>query len=191
MAGAVRLILASRSPQRRAILAQLGIPFEAIVSDVEEREQGPGEEIAVENAVAKTRAVAVSHPDALVLGLDTVVELDGRIYGKPQSATEAGETLRALSGRTHTVISGLCLIGEGGERTALARTAVRFRAVDPALAAWYLSGGEWRERAGGYAIQGRGAALVEAIDGDYWNVVGLPVPTLLELEPELIRGERS
>jgi septum formation protein len=181
-----RLILASRSPQRKAILEQLGIAFEIVVSDVEEREAGPGAEIAVQNALAKARAVAVRHPGALVLGVDTVVELDERIYGKPETAAQAMDTLRALSGRMHTVISGVCLTGAGGERTALARTAVRFRSLDPGLLAWYLAGDEWRERAGGYAIQGRGAALVAAIEGDYWNVVGLPVPALLELEPGLI-----
>jgi septum formation protein len=180
------LILASRSPQRRAILEQLGIRFSPVVSDVEEREQGPAEEVAVENARRKAEAVAARQPGVLVLGADTVVSLEGRLYGKAQTPAQAGEMLRALSGRRHEVVGGLCLTGRGPTRTAVARTSVRFRALSNELIEWYLASGEWRERAGSYAIQGRGAALVAEIDGDYLNVVGLPVATLLELVPELV-----
>jgi len=180
------LILASGSPQRRAILGQLGIAFDIVVSGVEELEEGDPEAVAAENARRKARAVAAGSRDARVLGVDTLVALDGRIYGKPQSPDEARRTLRALSGRTHTVISGVCTVRDGASREAVARTEVRFRALDPALVDWYVASGEWRERAGGYAIQGRGAALVAAIAGDYTNVVGLPVVTLLELMPDLL-----
>ncbi len=181
-----RLILASRSPQRRAILSQLGVAFEALVPDVEEREQGPAAEIALHNARCKASAVAGQVPDALVLGVDTVVALDGAVYGKPADPDQARATLRALSGRVHTVFSGVCLVGEGTERTAVADTRVRFRELDDSLVEWYVAGEEWRDRAGGYAIQGRGAALVAAIEGDYSNVVGLPVNALLALAPELL-----
>jgi septum formation protein len=180
------LILASRSPQRRAILEQLGIAFSVVVPQVEEIEQGPGEEAAVENARRKALAAAAHHPDALILGADTVVCLEETIYGKPAGAEQAGEMLRALSGRRHTVIGGLCLTGRGPTRTAAAQTTVQFRKLDERLISWYLESGEWRERAGSYAIQGRGAALVAEIEGDYLNVVGLPVATLLELAPELL-----
>jgi septum formation protein len=183
-----KLILASRSPQRRAILEQLGIEFSVEVPGVEELESGGGEEVAVENARRKARAVAQHVTEEVVLGVDTVVSADGRLYGKPADDRDARATLRALSGAEHAVLGGICLVQGGAERTALARTGVRFRPLSDELIEWYLASGEWRERAGGYAIQGRGAALVAAIDGDFWNVVGLPVPALLELAPGLLRG---
>lgn len=181
-----RLILASRSPQRRAILEQLGIPFSVVVPQVDELMSGPPDEVVLENAHRKASAVAAAAPAAMVLGVDTVVWAGGRIYGKPAGVEEAGETLRALSGTRHVVLSGVCLIARGHARTAAARTVVEFREFDPTLIEWYLASGEWQERAGGYAIQGRGAALVSTVDGDYLNVVGLPVATLLELEPGLL-----
>jgi septum formation protein len=184
-----RLVLASRSPQRRAILEQLGLEFSIEVPDVEELEQGPPHEVALENAYRKAAAVAGEGSGGLVLGVDTVVSLGARMYGKPADPAEARATLGALAGRRHAVISGICLIGEDGRsRTASAQTLVEFRALPEPLIDWYVASGEWRERAGGYAIQGRGAALVAAIEGDYLNVVGLPVPTLLELEPDLLGG---
>lgn len=186
-----RLILASGSPQRRAILTQLGLDFEVRVSGVEERERGPAPETSLANARAKATAVAAGAPEALVLGVDTMVALDGAIYGKPGDPAQARATLQALSGREHTVFSGVCLIAGGAQRCAVADTRVRFRELDGALIEWYVAGEEWRERAGGYAIQGRGAALVAAIDGDYSNVVGLPVATLLALAPELLRPGRG
>jgi septum formation protein len=172
------ITLASRSPQRRAILEQLGVKFEVVVPDVEEREDGDPREMVVENALRKARAVEGD----LVLGVDTTVVVDGRAYGKPADEDEARETLSLLSGRTHDVWSGIAL----NERTAAACTRVTFRELGKPVLEWYLRSGEWRERAGGYAIQGRGAALVNAIEGDFWNVVGLPVPTLLELAPDLL-----
>jgi septum formation protein len=181
------LVLASRSPQRRAILEQLGIEFEVRVPDVEELEHGPPNEVAIENAYRKANAIAADAPDAVVLGVDTVVSIGTRLYGKPESPEKARATLSALAGRRHVVTSGVCVIDpERGPRTAAARTVVEFRAADERLIGWYVAGGEWRERAGGYAIQGRGAALVARIEGDYSNVVGLPVPTLLELLPRLL-----
>jgi septum formation protein len=182
------LILASRSPQRRAILEQLGIPFRVEPADVEELEDGDPRAVVVENARRKARAVA----GAPVLGVDTEVVLDGRVFGKPADAAEAETLLRRLSGRTHEVWSGICMRREsGGERTASAVTRVRFRRLEQRDIDWYLATGEWRERAGGYAIQGRGAALVEEIAGDYWNVVGLPVPELLRLAPDLLVAGNS
>lgn len=176
------LILASRSPQRRAILEQLGLDFDVVVPEVEELEDGPPGEVAVENAYRKAAAVS----GELVLGVDTVVALGARLYGKPADRAAARETLSALSGRRHAVISGVCLISDGRHRTAVATTYVSFRALDPALLDWYVDSEEWRERAGGYAIQGKGAALVERIEGDYTNVVGLPVTTLLQIAPGLL-----
>jgi septum formation protein len=149
---------------------------------VEELSEGPPGEVAVENAYRK--AGAVDAP--LVLGVDTVVALGTRIYGKPTDPQSARETLTALSGRRHAVISGICLIADGRHRTAAATTHVDFRALSNDLVEWYVGSGDWRERAGGYAIQGRGAALVERIEGDYTNVVGLPVTTLLQIAPGLL-----
>jgi septum formation protein len=186
----MRLILASRSPQRRAILEQLGIPFEAVASDVEELTEGPPQELASENAYRKAAAVAArtgtGGADALVLGVDTIVALGATVYGKPADADAARETLAVLAGRRHTVLSGVCLIDGERVRTAVATTTVQFRALSGEIIDWYVETGEWRERAGGYAIQGRGAAFVQSIEGDYSNVVGLPVPTLLELLPGLV-----
>lgn len=183
-------MLASRSPQRRAILEQLGVEFSVQVPDVEELEAGPPHEVALENAYRKASAVAAagSGADGIVLGVDTVVALGARLYGKPADSEDARATLSALAGRRHAVVSGVCVIEAGQSRTAAARTLVEFRSLTEPLIDWYLASGEWRERAGGYAIQGRGAALVAAIEGDYLNVVGLPVATLLELAPGLLAG---
>jgi septum formation protein len=116
-----------------------------------------------------------------VLGADTVVALGGRILDKPADTEQAREWLEGLSGRTHQVVGGLCVVDDEGERSALAVTEVDFRPLSPEMVSWYLATEEWRDRAGGYAIQGRGAALVQGIRGDYLNVVGLPVATFLDL----------
>jgi len=176
------LVLASRSPRRRAILEQLGVEFRVEVPDVEELSEGEPRALVLENARRKARAVE----DERVLGVDTAVVLDGRSFGKPRDAAEAERFLRELSGREHEVLSGMALRDSAGERTDVAVTRVRFRELDEHTIEWYLSRGEWGDCAGGYAIQGKGAALVEQIEGDYWNVVGLPVPALLRLVPDLL-----
>jgi septum formation protein len=187
--GLTPLVLASRSPQRRAILEQLGIPFEVTVPEVEELTAGDPEMVVFENARRKARAAAESAPGR-VLGVDTAVLIDGDLLGKPSGAEQARSFLVRLSGRTHTVRSGLCLLEGETERGGVADTDVTFRTLSPELVDWYLETGEWRERAGAYAIQGHGAALVERIDGDYWNVVGLPVALLLGVAPDLLEPER-
>jgi septum formation protein len=181
------LILASSSPQRKTILEQLGIRFRVVVPAVDELTSGSAEELVLENAHRKAAAavadLGISDSAKPVLGVDTVVALGPRVYGKPKHVQEARATLEALSGRTHRVLSGVCLIADGNARMATAVTSVAFRLLDAATLDWYLDSDEWQGRAGGYAIQGRGAALVERIDGDYLNVVGLPVTTLLDLYP--------
>jgi septum formation protein len=161
-----------------------------VVSDAEELSGGDDPvSVAVDNARRKAQAVARAGPPRsapVVLGVDTVVVLDGVIYGKPADAGEARATLKRLSGRTHEVVSGIAVVEDGETRTASATTRVSFRALDAPTLDWYLATEEWRERAGGYAIQGRGAALVAEIQGDYLNVVGLPVAALLELLPTLL-----
>jgi septum formation protein len=176
------LTLASRSPQRRAILTQLGIEFTVVEPDYEEHDP-PGadpSELVVVHAIGKARSVEGAH----VLGVDTTVALDGDSLGKPTGPDEAREMLGRLSGRAHVVHSGLCLRVGAVEHTRLCSTEVEFRQLDEGDIDWYLSSGEWEGRAGGYAVQGRGAALVRRIAGDYTNVVGLPVSALLEAMSE-------
>ena len=187
MAGpAPNLVLASRSPQRRAILDSLGVAFELRPVDVVEEDEGAPVAVAAENALRKAVA-GKARPDEVVLGVDTIVVTDLEIWGKPPNEDAARETLRRLGGRTHTVISGVALVDEDGVvRADEAMTRVTFRPLDEPMIEWYLRSGEWDGRAGGYAIQGRGGALVERIDGDYLNVVGLPVGTLLGLWPGLL-----
>jgi septum formation protein len=179
------LVLASRSPQRRAILEILGIDFVVRAVDVTENTEGEPPEVAIANARRKALAAAVD-PSELVLGVDTVVALGDRIWGKPTDEDSARATLSALSGATHEVVSGIALLREGEARTAAETTRVTFRDLDERTIDWYVAAGEWRERAGGYAIQGRGGALVRRIDGDFLNVVGLPVGALLDLWPDLL-----
>jgi septum formation protein len=180
------LILASRSPQRRAILAQLGIAFEVEPADIEELGAGDPVEVARANALAKAAAAADRRPGRTVLGVDTVVALDGEIYGKPASAAAARETLKRLSGRTHEVVSGIALLDPANPQVGHEVTGVVFRDLDDGLVARYVQTGEWSGRAGGYAIQGKGALLVRRIMGDYLNVVGLPVAKLLDLDLRLM-----
>ena len=156
--------------------------FIVVAPEVEERSDGDPRSLVLENALRKARAVEGER----VLGADTAVALEGRVFGKPADEAEAEFFLRQLAGRTHRVWSGLAVREAGTERTDAAATAVTFRALGRRDLDWYLASGEWRDRAGAYAIQGKGAALVQKIEGDYSNVVGLPVPTLLELVPDLI-----
>ena len=187
------LVLASASSRRREILTALGIPFEVVVPDVEELRDGRPEDVVVENARRKAVAgLEAAGEGALTLGVDTEVILDGRLLGKAADPAEARERLEALAGRTHTVLSGVVLYGasrpgsERGERSGVARSEVTFRELDEATLEIYVASGEWRDRAGAYAIQGLGSILVERVEGDFSNVVGLPVRLLLELAPELL-----
>jgi septum formation protein len=183
------LILASRSPQRRAILEQLGIAFEVLEVDVEELNAGDPIEVVRTNALRKAQAGAAKRPGETILGVDTIVALDGEIFGKPPSAQAARRTLKRLSGRTHEVVSGLALLAATNPQVAHDVTNVTFRTLDDALVRRYVESGEWSGRAGGYAIQGIGAGLVRRIMGDYLNVVGLPVGKLLDLDLTLMLRE--
>jgi septum formation protein len=186
-AGSLPLVLASRSPQRRAILERLGMPFEVRPSNTPELEKGEPQALALENAMRKARGARLPGRAEAVIGCDTIVVLDGTVYGKPANEREARATLSALSGATHEVLSGLALLLPGEQRTALARTAVSFRALEAQEIDGYVATGEWRERSGGYAIQRAGATLVRAVQGEIENVVGLPLQSLLRIYPELIR----
>ena len=168
------VILASRSPQRRAILEQLRIPFEVVVPDYEEHGDDP-----VEHAAGKARSV--DGGERPVLGVDTVVICGGSVLGKPSDVGDAERMLETLAGKTHEVVSGLCLRTPAWEELHSETTAVTFRSLTARDIASYLATDEWRERAGSYAIQGIGAGLVERIEGDYLNVVGLPAALLIRL----------
>ncbi len=175
-APAAPLLLASTSPRRREILEQIRIPFEVATPRYEETEQDP-----VAHALGKARSVLAEADGRPVLGCDTEVVCADRVYGKPAGPAEAEEMLESLAGRTHEVVSGLALITPAWEEVYREVTHVSFRELTPRDVAWYVASGEWEGRAGGYAIQGQGAALVERIEGDYLNVVGLPVALLVRL----------
>ncbi|HTU29962.1 MAG TPA: Maf family protein [Solirubrobacteraceae bacterium] len=165
----------------------MGATFDVEVSAADEVTEGPPEELVLENAFRKARAVADRLGTARpVLGVDTIVALGRQVFHKPADAAQARQTLAALAGREHAVLSGVCLIEGDRTQTAASRTLVRFRPLTAQQIEDYVETGEWRGRAGGYAIQERGALLVSAIEGDYLNVVGLPVATLADLAPWLL-----
>ncbi len=169
------LLLASTSPQRRAILTQLGLPFEVVTPDYDEASATD----PLTRAAGKARSVeGGARP---VLGVDTEVLLDGELLGKPANATEAEAMLESLAGRTHEVVSGLCLRTPAWEELRSSTTLVTFRPLTPRDLASYVGAGEWEGRAGAYAIQRLGASLVERIEGDFLNVVGLPAALLVEV----------
>ena len=184
------LLLASTSPQRKAILEQLHIPFDVVAPKYEESNPEIADAVEVVRAHAreKARSVADIAEHRPVLGVDTAVVLDGRIFGKPANATEAERMLEELGGKTHLVVSGLCLLTPGWEDVEHESTRVEFRELNPRELGTYVGLGEWEGRAGGYAIQGRGAALVRCIEGDYLNVVGLPAALLVRLLAERFAG---
>jgi septum formation protein len=180
------LLLASTSPQRRAILSQLGIPFEVEAPRYVEHDPPGLDPVSLvrRHAQGKARSLADSASERPLLAVDTAVVLDREVFGKPADAEAAGAMLARLSGRTHEVVSALCLLGPGWEELEHETTLVVFRPLGEREIAGYLASLEWRDRAGAYAIQGLGARLVERIDGDYLNVVGLPCPLLIRLLEE-------
>jgi septum formation protein len=188
------LTLASTSPQRRAILEQLRIPFEVVAPEYVEDDPPDAEPVELVRRHAEGKARSVHADGRITLGVDTTVHLDGRVYGKAPDADAATRMLHELAGRTHTVLSGLCLLGAGEDVVAHERTDVTFRLASEETLAAYVASGEWQGRAGAYAIQGLGGRLVERIDGDYLNVVGLPgalvVSVLERAAPKLLQTRR-
>ena len=184
------LVLASTSPQRRAILEQLRIPFHVVAPAYVEHDPPGADPVALVRDHARGKARSVHRAGEATLGVDTTVHLDGRVYGKARDAGEAASMLGELSGRTHSVLSGLCLVTDATEIVDHAETLVTFGALDAPTVDAYVASGEWEGRAGAYAIQGLGGRLVERIEGDYLNVVGLPgallVRTLRRELPELL-----
>ena len=177
-----RLVLASGSPRRRDILAALGLAFDVCPPDVDETLH-PGEDAAAAaRRLAELKATAVeAEPGDLVLAADTIVVLDGELLGKPTGPGDAAAMLGRLAGRSHDVITGLALRLGAETRSAAALTTVTFRSLDRAEIAAYVATREPLDKAGAYGIQGFGSALVERIEGDFFNVMGLPVPALLSL----------
>lgn len=189
-----RLTLASTSPQRRAILEQLAIPFDVVAPDYVEDDPPDADPTELVRRHAEEKARSVHADGRITLGVDTTVVLDGRVYGKARNADDATGILAELSGRTHTVVSGICLLGAGDDVIAHEPTEVTFREVTADTIASYVASGEWEGRAGAYAIQGLGARLVARIDGDYLNIVGLPGAILVALlerrAPKLLQTRR-
>jgi septum formation protein len=189
-----RLILASTSPQRRSILEQLRIPFEIVAPRYVEHDPPDADPTELVRRHAEGKARSVHADGRITLGVDTTVHLDGRDYGKAADSEDAARMLLELAGRRHTVVSGLCLLGAGDDVIADDRTEVTFREASEKTLAAYVVSGEWEGRAGAYAIQGLGGRLVERIDGDYLNVVGLPgallVSVLERAAPKLLQTRR-
>lgn len=180
------VLLASGSPQRSAILRQLQIPFRVWVPDLQERSNGDPASTVLHNSRLKAEA-GRSHasPDEVIMGVDTLVTIDGEIYGKPSCRDDAATMLRRLRGITHRVVSGMTLCFDGTAHGLTSFTSVTFREFSGHELEAYLDSNDWDGRAGGYAIQGGGAALVGAVEGDFYNVVGLPVAAFLDLVAEL------
>jgi septum formation protein len=173
-----RLVLASASPRRRELLNGLGVEFVVRAPDIDEA-QLPGEDpfaYVRRLALEKARAAAtMGTAKEWVLGADTTVVVDGRIFGKPADDDDAQRMLEALAGRHHEVLTGVALIADGREQVVLESTKVFFAPMSAAEIDDYVKSGEPRDKAGAYAIQGRGAAFVTRIEGSYSNVVGLPL----------------
>lgn len=175
----MKLILASASPRRSEILRAAGFHFDTVAADVDENlgESRPGR-LVTELSIKKAYAVAKRYPDAAVIGADTIVNVSGEILGKPRDEEDAARMLKQLSGRIHTVYTGVAIAADGGAESFLCRTRVEFYPFDEELIRRYIATGEPMDKAGAYGIQGRGALLIRSISGDYYNVMGLPVAEL-------------
>ncbi|HEY7792041.1 MAG TPA: Maf family protein [Vicinamibacterales bacterium] len=189
----MRLLLASASPRRAALLAAAGFAFDVFPVDLDESHHAgePVEAYVVRLALEKAAAAARQRTHAIVLGADTtVVAPDGRILGKPGDGDEAGEWLAALGGRAHRVLTGVALARGDRQVSAFDETVVYMRPLGPDEIAWYVASGEWRGKAGGYAIQGLASRFVERIEGSYGNVVGLPISTVIRLLRQIGADDR-
>ncbi len=176
------LVLASSSPRRRHLLEMLGIPILVHPADVQEIPLPREAPEAYARRLARDKARAV--PGHLVLGADTIVVLDGEILEKPADADHAVAMLSRLQGRTHEVITAVCLVADGTEQVLADRTAVTMRRADESLLRAYVATGEPMDKAGSYGIQGPGAALIERVEGDFFSVMGLPIRLVLQLLAE-------
>jgi septum formation protein len=183
MSGSPRLILASQSPRRAQLLEMLGLRFEVAPADIDETYRAGEEPGAHAERLAreKAEAVAAREPDALVIGSDTVVVLEGEVLGKPRDDEDAVRMLLRLQGRTHEVATGAAVVAGGRTHSLLERVRVHFRAFDERTARAYVATGEPRDKAGAYGIQGFGATVVDRIEGDFFAVMGFPVARFIDL----------
>lgn len=183
----MRLILASASPRRRELLTQVGLTFDVVPAHIDETRRASEDPTAYVQRLAleKAQTIHVQHPEAFVLGADTTVEVDGHALEKPADRTDAERMLRALSGRVHHVHTGIALLSPHARRTHLETTSVTFGPVDEAELQHYLDSGEPYDKAGAYGIQGYAARWIPRIDGDYFNVMGLPLAATVRLLQEL------
>lgn len=184
------IILASKSPRRSELLAMLGFEFDIIPASGEEKlseNMMPGEAV-MSLARSKAREIAELNRDSLVIGADTLVYLDGKPMGKPSDKVEAAKMLHKLSGRTHQVYTGVAVVGNGVEKVDFEKTDVEFRELTDEEINWYIETGEPMDKAGSYGIQGQGAVFIPRINGDYFNVMGLPLCRLWSMLSE-IQGE--
>ena len=170
-----RLLLASSSPRRRELLAAMGVPFEVALSHAEEIESGAPDELVLRNARLKGLAVLGDHKDAVVLSADTVVYLDGQVLGKPRDRRDAARMIALLSGAWHEVYTGVFVAGNGREDAQLSVSRVKFDCLTDEEILRYVETDEPMDKAGAYALQGRGGMFVERIEGSYSNIIGLPM----------------
>ena len=175
-----KIILASASPRRKELMELAGYDFEVICADIVEvvPEEAMPQEVVMSLALQKAQAVAAEHKDAVVIGSDTVVALDGKILGKPHSEQEACEMLRSLSGRTHKVFTGVAIVCGGKVKNFFDETDVEFYSLGDDEIKKYVATGEPTDKAGAYGIQGKGSVLVKRINGDFFSVMGLPIAKL-------------
>ena len=179
----MKIILASQSPRRREILQLMDIPFEVIESHVKEIPPAGATPEALVKALAeqKARAVFALHPEDCVIGADTVVDLDGRVLGKPHTPERAKKYLHLLQGRSHIVYTGVCVLTPGHADIRSARTDVTFRPMSDAEIDWYVGTGDPLDKAGSYGVQGPASLFVDHLEGNYFNIIGMPAPTLYEM----------
>ena len=175
------LILASSSPRRRELMGYTGIPFEVITAEAEETKKGDPRALVMENARRKARAVADTHPGRTVLGADTVVYLEGKVLGKPRDHADAKRMIAQLSGAWHTVYTGVCVISPQGEDVRCDESRVRFVRLTEEEIERYAASQEPMDKAGAYALQGKGGMFVSRIEGSYSNVIGLPMALVREM----------
>lgn len=174
------IILASKSPRRKQLLSMMGLEFTVQTADIDETmdpSQTPVHEVAAVSA-RKAEKIAAQHPQDVIVSADTIVVIDGKILGKPKDEQDAARMLRLLSGRTHTVYTGLTVHADGKANTQVVSTGVTFRDLSDAEIAAYIETKEPMDKAGAYGIQGYGSMFVSHLDGDYFCVMGLPVCTL-------------
>ena len=182
-----QLVLASKSPRRKDLLEGIGMDFIVHPSNFEEKDGDmPPEDLVIHNAIGKAQRVARHYKNSLIIGVDTVVVVEGHILGKPKNKEDAKRILRLLSNTTHKVISGLCVMDTNSKKTisAIEETLVTIDRLDEEDIENYVNSGEGSDKAAGYAIQGKGSLFIKKIDGDYFNVVGLPIYKLRKILKE-------